>query len=126
MPTMVPAVAPPPAGDPMQPPPAMPQPYAPPYPPPAGAAPPAPGYGSMEPTQYGANFNTNYGPSAPAPPAQPSAPVIFAPYPDMPPPNYSEAVGAGASLKDDDDNDHIRADAYKPLYPTYTWNFEKS
>ena len=91
-------------------------------PPEAGAIPSVPtaSYAppTVEPSNYGANFNTDYGPT----PAQPSAPTIFAPYPDMPPPSYSEAFGTGAAIKDDDDNSHIRTDEYKPLYPTYKWN----
>ena len=114
----------------------MPPPYPPPmgmdqppmYPPPAAAGQP-PMYGSMgqPPTGFSSamNYATDYGPSA-LPPAgaaiQPTAPTVFAPYPDMPPPSYLESCGAGAALKDDDDNDHMRAEVYKPLYPTYTWN----
>ena len=64
--------------------------------------------------------------SATIPPSEPtlapSAPVVLAPYPDMPPPSYNEAFYIDANLKDDDDNSHIRTDAYKPLYPTYKWN----
>ena len=129
--SMMPTLVLPPGVDTMQPPmapPPMPSQMPgqmPPYPLPTGAAALPPSYGSLDPSQYGANFNTNYGPpaaTAPPAPGVPSAPVIFAPYPDMPPPTYSEAFGMGASLKDDDDNDHIRSDEYKPLYPTYKWN----
>ena len=52
----------------------------------------------------------------------PVAPTIIAPYPDMPPPAYNECFGEGVAVNDDDDNSHIRSEAYKPLYPTYTWN----
>ena len=100
-------------------------------PPPTAPYPaPATGYGPPAPAAdaYATNYNTDYGAGPaynPQQPAQPSAPVIFAPYPDMPPPTYNEAFGAGAKLQDDEDNDHVRANEYKPLYPTYQWNFEK-
>merc|ERR1719193_183462 len=132
MPTMMPAMAPPPVDSGMvdtgmapYPPPAGNAPY----PPPAGNAPPPYGYPAAGPpgAAYATDYATNYGvnPLAPSAPPPLAPPTINAPYPDMPPPSYNEAFGSGATLKDDDDNDHIRTDAYKPLYPTYTWNYQR-
>lgn len=56
------------------------------------------------------------------PPLQPTAPTVVAPYPDMPPPSYNECFGVGANLKEDEDDANMRAEAFKPLYPTFTWN----
>ena len=100
-----------------------------PYPPVAGPYPPAPG--TFSPAQPGAfsskeDYATNYGStlaSPPtAPPMQPTAPTILAPYPDMPPPSYNECFGAGTALKDEGDNDHCRTGEFKPLYPVFSWN----
>ena len=123
-------VAPPPEADSTQPamvpPPTLSQ--MPPYPSPAGPLAPPPSYASLELTSYGANFTPNYRPPIPnAPPVlgEPSAPVILVPYPDMPWPTYKEATGMEASLKDDDDNDHIRSNVYAPLYPTYRYKWKR-
>ena len=140
IPIMAPPVAPvppgelPPAG--MMPPP-MPSPYPPTmYPPPGGEGlppmyPPSTGAGQpsifpppgsmgQHPPGFSSDMDyaTNFGPG----PMQPTAPTVVAPYPDMPPPTYNERYGSGTALKDDDDNDHIRSQLYKPHYPTYTWN----
>ena len=107
---------------------------APPLPPPIGAQPPPiraqpPLIGAQPPltgaqppdTGFVTNFAADYGATGDA--AFPSSPPIIAfPYPDMPPPSYNEAMGTGAALRDDDDNDHIRAEPFKPRYPVYTWN----
>ena len=80
-----------------------------------------PGFSSA--SNYATNYGAPLGPTAPGAGMQPTAPTIVAPYPDMPPPSYNEMYGTGVALKDDDDdNDHIRSELYKPLYPTYTWN----
>ena len=63
--------------------------------------------------------------ASPLSPMQPSAPEIVSPYPDMPPPTYSNAVGSAVDLREADDNHNVVLSAYKPVYPTFTWNFHK-
>jgi len=58
-------------------------------------------------------------------PAAPSAPVAAAPYDDMPPPSYHEAFGASSAISNAENNESVKTEPYKPLYPTYTWNAEK-
>ena len=74
------------------------------------------------------NYATDFGdglalqPITPAAPAGTTAPILVAPYHDMPPPSYNEYLGKGVALKDDDDNDYVRGGEYKPLYPIYSLN----
>jgi len=69
-----------------------------PPPPPASIRQQPPGFSS------GINYATNYSPSPIAPPVpmQQTAPTVLA-YPDMPSLTYNEWYGAGAPLKDDND-----------------------
>ena len=63
--------------------------------------------------------------ASPLSPLQPSAPEIVTSYPDMPPPTYNEAVGSTVNLREADDNHNVVLSDFKPVYPTFTWNFGK-
>ena len=115
-PSTIPTLAwPPPAEAPQ---PGMPAPYA----PPMGMDEPAIYPPLMAPGQPPAFGSMGQQPLTPGAMPPLTAPILIAPYPDMPPPSYMECFGEGSALKDEDDNAHIRAEVYKPLYPTYSWN----